>query len=397
VAVFPLATALGEAAPVPGFSVAPNPPVSQQEATFTSTATASEGRTISLVEWDFDNDGTFEKTGVTAVHTFATSGDKTVRMRVVDDLGESAEQPFVVSVKPGPPPSPDFTVSSPVVSQVNATFTSTSSASPGRSIALVQWDFDNNGSVDAQGASVQHKFLKSGSATVRLRVVDDDGQAAQITRTLTIQPGPAPTANFTWSNAVATKPITFTSTSTASTGRSIQSVEWYFGGQAVGPPDATGSSAVKTYPSSGLKFVRMRVKDDDQQWAEITKSVNVAPLPSPTLDYKVSPVPILVNEAATFEALATPQPGRTIARIEWDFGVDGTVDATGPTIQRRFSTPGLMSLRLRVVDDDGQAAELADQVLVNAPPEAPSRASRPNRSRESRSRSSRTRRTQTGL
>jgi PKD repeat protein len=275
------------------------------------------------------------------------------------------------AVQPSLPPSPDFTVSSPVVSQVNATFTSTSSASPGREIALVQWDFDNNGSVDAEGASVQHKFPKSGSATVRLRVVDNHGQAAEITRTITIQPGPPPTADFTWSNAVASKPITFTSTSTASTGRSIQSVEWYFGGQAVGPPDATGPSAVKTYPSSGLKFVRMRVKDDDEQWAEITKPVNVDPLPSPTLDYRVNPVPILVNQPATFEALATPQPGRTIATIEWDFGVDGTVDATGPKVQRGFSTPGLKSLRLRAVDDDGQVTQLTDhQILVNAPPEA---------------------------
>ena len=38
----------------------------------------------SAYDWDFDNNGSFEQVGQTVQRTFATPGDKTVRLRVTD-------------------------------------------------------------------------------------------------------------------------------------------------------------------------------------------------------------------------------------------------------------------------------------------------------------------------
>jgi glucose/arabinose dehydrogenase len=48
-------------------------------------------------QWDFTNDGTFDATGVTASHTYATAGTYTARLRVTDTLGVTNDTTVTIS------------------------------------------------------------------------------------------------------------------------------------------------------------------------------------------------------------------------------------------------------------------------------------------------------------
>ncbi len=92
------------------------------------------------------------------------------------------------------PPSAAFTVSpgSPVVGET-VTFTDTSTDADG-TVASRAWDLDDDGQYDdATGVSAGRSFPAAGSFTVRLRVVDDDGAAATVSRTVSVTaPAPPP-------------------------------------------------------------------------------------------------------------------------------------------------------------------------------------------------------------
>ena len=359
-----LVPAQASAAPAPDFSFTPNPPTSQQATTFTATPDAG----VVSWDWDFDNDGQFDDgTGASATHTFPKSGPYKVSLQATDILLESGVVSKTITVGHGLPPTAAFTAPTGVVAQTPVTFSSTSTPSTGRSIATVQWDFDNNGTVDATGATVPHTFATSGSKSVRLRVVDDDGQPDEVVHPVTVAALPKPVADFTPAAATAGQAVTLTSTSTAAPGHTIAKVEWDLDNN--GTFEATGPSVQHTFPASGEKFVPIRVTDDvGQVSAIVNKKVTVAPAPAPILDYSLSPVPVVVGKPATFTAIPALAPGRTVKSIEWYFGADNIVDATTRVVQRTFPAAGPVQVRLRVTDDDNQVSELSDSITVNAPP-----------------------------
>jgi hypothetical protein len=58
-----------------------------------------------------------------------------------------------------------------------------------------QWDFTNNGSFDATGASASTSYPTAGAVTARLRVTDIDGDFVDSTRVINVTPNLPPTAN----------------------------------------------------------------------------------------------------------------------------------------------------------------------------------------------------------
>lgn len=65
--------------------------------TFDATGSSDPDGTITSYEWAFSNDGEYEKFGQKVTHTFATSGDKTVTLRVTNDSGETASSSQTIS------------------------------------------------------------------------------------------------------------------------------------------------------------------------------------------------------------------------------------------------------------------------------------------------------------
>lgn len=74
-------------APTARFTMTPNPAATGATVTFDATASGGNGAALANYQWDFDNDGTFDATGVNVTTSFATAGARSVRLRVTDAAG----------------------------------------------------------------------------------------------------------------------------------------------------------------------------------------------------------------------------------------------------------------------------------------------------------------------
>ncbi|MCB9538634.1 MAG: PKD domain-containing protein [Myxococcales bacterium] len=132
-------------------------------------------------EWDW-GDGTPNTVGANQArpeHTFADDGVYNVTLTVRD---EDSEHSVVVRVEvrdvdpviDGIVPPDDAYEIRPMAFRVNAT-----AGAPNDPITQIEWDFDNDGVVDARGAdafAVTHQFIDAGDYTVVVRVQDGDSE-----------------------------------------------------------------------------------------------------------------------------------------------------------------------------------------------------------------------------
>ncbi len=89
-------------APVASFTATPNPLTVGGTAAFNASASADPDGTIAKYEWDLDGNGTYEtSTGTTATTSkaFATSGDRTIGLRVTDNSGATGTAAVVLKVQ----------------------------------------------------------------------------------------------------------------------------------------------------------------------------------------------------------------------------------------------------------------------------------------------------------
>ncbi|MBN1528148.1 MAG: PKD domain-containing protein [Thermoleophilaceae bacterium] len=127
-------------------------------------------------DWDFDDNGSFEVDNQRVVQrSFATPGNKVVRMRVTDSGGRTNTFATTIHVNFAPTAALTFNPSTPLVSQ-RIDFTSISD-DPDSAIVSETWDLDGDGQYDdANGSGVSRAFGTPGLHTVRLRVMDSLGR-----------------------------------------------------------------------------------------------------------------------------------------------------------------------------------------------------------------------------
>jgi PKD repeat protein len=180
------------AAPEPSFTVSPDSPVAGQPATFTSTSTPAGVPPGSReVEWDITGDKKFEVSGEVVTSTYASAGDKSLRMRVKDRHGGKATRSFTITVVNAPvflneAPVAQLRLSprAPLLGQ-EILFESLSYDPDGR-IASYEWDLDGDGFDDGNSAQVAHAFASAGDKVVRLRVSDNAGASSVAAQTFTV-------------------------------------------------------------------------------------------------------------------------------------------------------------------------------------------------------------------
>jgi len=102
----------------------------------------------------------------------------------------SLTEPITIRAQIGIPPTADFTFSpeEPGVG-VPVTFDARPSrAAPGRKIVRYEWDFNGDGifEVSTTSPTVQHTFTEVGEYRVTLKVVDDQGVSATVTKTVRV-------------------------------------------------------------------------------------------------------------------------------------------------------------------------------------------------------------------
>jgi PKD repeat protein/murein tripeptide amidase MpaA len=180
----------GNVPPVADFDFFPSAPETGQQVNFTSTATDDDGA-IATTEWDLDNDGMFDDaSGPVATKVFSSAGSFPISIRVTDDdTATDVKTRLVVVAIPtnaSPVAAFGFNPDPPTVNEP-VTFTSTSTDGDGNLVSF-DWDFDDDGLFDdASGSVVSRSFPAVQTYPVSLRVTDDDGDAANVTRNVEVR------------------------------------------------------------------------------------------------------------------------------------------------------------------------------------------------------------------
>ena len=146
----------------------------------------------SAYDWDFDNNGTFEVDNQRVVQrSFATPGNKIVRMRVTDTGGRTNTFATTIHVNFAPSAAITLNPPSPLVNQ-RIDFTSISD-DPDNGIVIENWDLNGDGRYgDTHGSGASFSYSTPGLHTVRLQVVDVFGLVDTEAVTFNVRPPDKP-------------------------------------------------------------------------------------------------------------------------------------------------------------------------------------------------------------
>jgi PKD repeat protein len=136
------------------------------------------------------------------------------------------------------------------------------------------WDFGDGAT--GTGIFASHQFSSPGTFQVALTVTDARGATSTVARPITVEPGVAPTASFTFSpsSPAVGQTVFFTGeASRAAPGRQIVSYSWNFGSGRTGSGITTSTS----YSAPGTYIVTLTVTDNAGQQGTISQSVPVRP------------------------------------------------------------------------------------------------------------------------
>ncbi len=172
------------AAPTASVAVSPNPPLLNQLATFSTTATAAAGHSVTRYDWNFGDGTTATTTSASVTKTYTVPGTYVVTVIVRDDIGQTGAGSTAFTVGSGINATFTFSPTNPKIADAvffNATSTTTSA---GASITRYEWDFGDGAAAD--GSTASHTYGAARTYVVRLTVTDSLGRTATITQNVTV-------------------------------------------------------------------------------------------------------------------------------------------------------------------------------------------------------------------
>ncbi|WP_224484392.1 PKD domain-containing protein [Robertkochia aurantiaca] len=357
---FTIGTIAGDTPPSAAFTADPLSGTAPLEVSFDASASSDDGSIVSY-EWDFGDGNT--GSGITALHTYQTTGSFTATLTVTDDQSNSSTETATITVNENTasPPVASFTAD-PLSGTVplEVSFDASASSDDG-SIVSYEWDFGDGNT--GSGITAIHTYQTTGSFTATLTVTDDQSNSSTETATITVNENTAspPVASFTADPLSGTVPleVSFDASASSDDG-SIVSYEWDFGDGNTG----SGVTAIHTYQTTGSFTATLTVTDDQSNSSTETATIMVIentaspPVASFTADPLSGTVPLEVS----FDASASSDDG-SIVSYEWDFG-DGNT-GSGVTTLHTYQTAGSFTATLTVTDDQGNPDSETATIVVN--------------------------------
>jgi len=317
---------------------------------FTNTSSISSG-SISTYQWDFGSGGATSNQ-VSPSHTYAAAGTYTVSLTVTSAAGCSHQTTQSVTVNPRPTVAFSATT---VCAGQPTVFTNTSSISSG-SISTWQWNFGSGGATSNQ-ASPSHTYAVAGTYTATLTAISAAGCSDQATQSITVRP--TPTVAFSATTVCAGEVTVFSNTSSISSG-SISTWQWNMG-------DGVGTSAHQspsyTYGQAGTYTVSLQATSALGCSAQATQQVTVRPRPVVAF----SAIPVCAGQSMGFTNTSTIASG-SITGWQWDFAGQATSTQASPS--HTFAAPGIYSVTLTALSDQGCTNVLTQSVTVHPNPVA---------------------------
>jgi PKD repeat protein len=146
------------------------------------------------------------------------------------------------------------------------------------SIALYEWDINNDGTYDYSSASAtkSHTYTQQGTYTIKLRVTDNVGATGNTTTTADIS-DTSPTADFTGSPTDGAAPLSVSFSNNSTGYDQPLTYEWDFDNN--GTTDSFNQNPSYSYPDEGTYTVKLSITDSDGSAKTLTRTnyINVTP------------------------------------------------------------------------------------------------------------------------
>lgn len=261
---------------------------------------------------------------------------------------------------------------------LKVSFDASASSAPAGEIQAYDWDFDNNNTfTDDSGVTVDHTFEQVGSYTVNLRVTDNTGQFAIVSKDITVQGPNLPTAVIeiptTDGHYYTGAQYTFQGDKSTSPNGKITTYEWDFGDQT---PKASTRTATHTYKAAGDYIVSLKVADEKGSDNQTTKKITVEnPVGAPIAAMTTVPSEAkagdgYISGTVPFEVSFDGSPSREengeIVDYKWDFDGDGKEDAAGKQVKYVYNQAGNFNATLNVYDAQNKTGSAIMVVKVAA-------------------------------
>jgi uncharacterized repeat protein (TIGR01451 family) len=296
--------------------------------------------------------------------------------------GEATSEPaeITITVRAGNvAPTAAVTGPTSAIEGDTVTLTAVGSADVDGSVALVEWDLDDDGTFDPPVAGIDTPVTVTrrddGDVTVGLRITDDEGAVGTTSHVVRFS-NAVPVIALADDLAVADGRVTRTGVVTdaglddthdatidVDTGDTDPAVPLTL------VPDGPGRYTFAidhTYASPGPRTVSITVCDDDHDptadppVAGCATATFVVDVPPPRVNQAptaviTGPTTALEGETIVLSAEASTDD-RTIVSYAWDIGDDGTTDGTGVTLPVTARDDGAVTVALEVTDDEGATA-----------------------------------------
>ncbi len=310
----------------------PATPEATSPVSFTATATNCTAP-VSL-SWSFGDRST--GSGITATHTYGTSGTFSISVTATDssspsEIATSSKSITVVAALAVP-----SIAASPNPNDAGSPSSFSASINGGVGGVSCSWTFGDGAS--STGCSTTHVYSNRGTFIVVVTAQDSLGVAASktVSEVINVQP----TVSFTTSptSPVNNQSVTFTATTAG--GTNPFTFSWNFGDSS----SASGNVVSHTYSAAGSYIVTLTATDANAQTVSSTQTLLVAPSPLTTIVVVTPSTGLTVGQLASFTASVSG--GTSPYTFNWSFG-DGTT-ASGNPVNHSFNMPGTNPLTLGV-------------------------------------------------
>jgi PKD repeat protein len=324
-----------------------------------------------IFQFDFADGFTETNTTGLSSHAYASAGLYNVRLSVFDSAGGSGLASMQVQAVKPPNQLPVLALNclSDLINTLNCN-ASGSTDSDGNIVSYsYAWD-DSATETKADSTSVTHVFSNSGTHSVTLTAVDNDGGVSSLTKSFSVKANTNPIAAFNCDNSKPLK-LSCSSTSTDSdAGDAIQSYSWKFGSNSAFI--TTTNSTDYSFSAGADVAVTLLVTDSYGGTNSLTKTFTVKDNQLPTYDFNADVISGFAPLKVHFQILNAVDPDGTITSYNLNFG-DETNSGSSDVVHT-FNTPGTYNVIATVTDDNGGTTTKTKQVVVNAlinnPPQA---------------------------
>jgi gliding motility-associated-like protein len=324
------------------------------ESQFTAFNDASSltGGSISSWLWYF-GDGT-NSTLQNPFHQYSTTGSYNISLVVLGDNGCRDSMARSITVKPSPVAS--FT-SMPVCPGQQAQFNSTAVAPAGTTINSWIWNF-GDGSAQTAGQNVNHTYTGTGTYAVMSIVGASNGCIDSVVNN--ISTSITPVSKFSAPSGCALVPLSFSSTSTISSG-TIIGWDWDFGD---GTAHGNTATTTHSYAAPGSYNAYLTVTSNNGCTHTVLHEVSVSGKPIPSFTNSSS----CVNDRINLNSISTSTNG-SINYLKWDFG-DGTFLTGADSVYHVYTDTGFVQIGLIVGNTLGCSDTVYRQVYIKPLPVA---------------------------